>query len=77
MIRQGFKLKEGRYRLSKKEILHYEGGGILEQVAQKLKIFLEISYISGNVEGQTGCGPEQPGLVKDHIHDKGVGLNYL
>ncbi|KAK4819096.1 LOW QUALITY PROTEIN: hypothetical protein QYF61_025355 [Mycteria americana] len=48
----GFKLKEGRFRLDldKEEILHYEGGETLEQVAQRSCG----CPIPGSVQGQVG-----------------------
>ena len=54
----------------KEEVLHYEGGEALEQVAQR-------SYgcpIPGVFQGQVGWGFEQPGLVEDvPAHSREVG----
>jgi len=70
----GFKLREGRFKLDKEEIFYYEGGETLEQVAQRGGR----CPISGNVQGQVGQGSEHPGLVKDvPIHCTGVGLDDL
>jgi len=63
------KLKRGRF-ISKKEILYYEGGEILAQVAQKS---CECP-LPGSVQGQVGWGFEQPGLVEGvDAHGRGVG----
>ena len=63
----GFKLKEGRFRLDvlsircKEEVLYCEGGAALEQVAQRGCG----CPLPGSVQGQAGWGFEQPDLVKD------------
>jgi len=54
----GFKLKEGRFRL-KKETVYCEGGEALAQVAQRSCG----CPLPGSVQGQAGRGFEQPGLV--------------
>jgi len=54
----------------KEEILYYEGGEALEQVAQRSCV----CPLPGSVQGQAGCGFEQPGLVEDvPAHGRGVG----
>jgi len=58
----GFKLKEGRFRLDFKEDIFYnEGGETLKQVAQRGGQ----CPIPGNVQGQVGQGSEQHHLVED------------
>jgi len=53
-----------------KEILYYEGGESLEQVAQRSCD----CPLPGSVQGQVGWGLEQPGLVKGvAAHGRGVG----
>jgi len=70
----GFKLREGRFRLDKEEIFYHEGGETLEQVAQRGGR----CPIPGNVQGQIGGGSEQPGLVEDGpAHCRGLGLDGL
>jgi len=54
----GFKLKEGGFRLDK-EILYSEGGKALAQVAQRSCG----CPLPGSVQGQVGQGVEHPGLV--------------
>jgi len=55
----GCKLEEDRFRLNiRKEILHCEGGEMLEQVAQRGCECL----LHGCIQGQAGWGCEQPGL---------------
>jgi len=67
----GFKPREGRFRLGdKEEVFYSEGGEALEQVAQR----------GGGccIPGQVGRGSEQPGLVEDvPAHCRGVGLDDL
>ncbi|KAK4826704.1 hypothetical protein QYF61_010919, partial [Mycteria americana] len=53
----GFKLKEGGFRLDKRK--NDEGGGTLEQVAQRSCG----CPLPGSVQGQVGWGFEQPDLV--------------
>jgi len=67
--RNDFKLKERRVRC-KEEILYYEGGEALGQVAQR-----SCGYpLPGSVQGQVGQGFEQPGLVQGvPAHGRGVG----
>jgi len=55
----GFKLKEGRFRL-KEEILHNEGGDALAQVGQRSCG----CALPGSVQGQVGWGFEKPHLVE-------------
>ncbi|KAK4830639.1 hypothetical protein QYF61_012482 [Mycteria americana] len=58
----GFKLKEGRFRLDKRKKFFYNGDGeTLEQVGQRDGRF----PIPGNIQGQVGWGSEQPDLVED------------
>ena len=54
----------------KEEILHYEGGEALEQVAK-----WSCGYpLPGTVQGQVGWGFEQPDLVEDvSAHGRGGG----
>jgi len=54
----------------KTEILYYEGGEALEQVAHGSRG----CPLSGNIQGQVGWGFEQPGLVEGALaHGRGVG----
>ena len=55
----GFKLREGRFRLDVEEVLYYESGEVLEQAAQRACG----CPVPGGVQGQVGWGPGQPGLV--------------
>ena len=57
----GFKLKEGRFRLDIGEVLYYESGEALDQAAQRGCGCL----IPGHVQSQVGWGPGQPGLLLD------------
>ena len=58
----GFKLREGRFRLDiRKKSFYIEGGETLAQVAQRSGG----SPVPGNIQGQIGWGSEQPGLVED------------
>ncbi|PKU48080.1 hypothetical protein llap_1637 [Limosa lapponica baueri] len=62
MKSNGFKLKEGKFRLDIRyweEILYCEGGEALEQVAQRS----HGCPFPGCVQGQVGWGFEQPGLL--------------
>ncbi|GAB0203512.1 hypothetical protein GRJ2_002816800 [Grus japonensis] len=65
----GFKLREGRFRL-KEEIFHCEGGETLEQVAQRSCG----GPIPGSVQGQVGWGFGQSGLVEGVPAHGGGGL---
>ncbi|KAK4815290.1 hypothetical protein QYF61_026195 [Mycteria americana] len=58
----GFKLKEGRFRLDIRQNFFYsEGGERLAQVVQRGGR----CPIPGNIQGQVGQGSEQPDLVED------------
>jgi len=58
----------------KKEILPYEGGEALEQVAWRSCG----CPLPGSVQGQVGWGFEQPGLVEGvPVHGRGVELHDL
>jgi len=66
----GFKLKEGKFRLDIRKKLHYEGGEALAQVAQRSCG----CPLPGSVQGQVGWGFEQPGVVEDvPAHGRGFG----
>jgi len=71
----GFKLKEGTFRLDiRKKFFYHEGGETLEWVAQRGGR----CPIPDNIQGQAGRGSEQPGLVEDvPAHCRGVGLDGL
>jgi len=56
----GFKLKEGTYRLDRRKILHSEGGEALEQAAQSSCG----CPLPGSVQAQVGWGFEQPGILE-------------
>ena len=66
----GFKLRQGRFRLDiRGEFFHTEGGDTLEQVAQGGCG----CPIPGGNQGQAGCGSGQPGLVVGNpTHSRGV-----
>jgi len=56
----GFKLKEGRFRLDvQREVLYYESGEVLERAAQRGCG----CPVPGDVQGQFEWGAGQPGLV--------------
>jgi len=71
----GFKLKESRLGLDRREDLFYsEGGETLAQVAQRVGR----CPIPGNIQGQVGWGSEQPDLVEDvSAHCRGTGVDDL
>ena len=70
----GFKLKEGRFRLDiRKKFFYNEGGETPAQVAQRGGR----CPIPGNTQGQVGRGSEQPDLVGDVPALAGVGLDGL
>jgi len=55
----GFKLREGSFRLDNGEALHQESDEVLEQAVQR-----GCGYpILGGAQGQIGWGPGQPGVV--------------
>ena len=59
--------------LNQEEIIYYQSGEALEQVAQGSCG----CPITGNVPGQVGWGFEQPGLMENVLaHDSGVELNH-
>jgi len=55
----GFKLREGRFRLDVGVVLYSESGGMLAQAAQSGCG----CPFHGGAQGQVGWGPGQPGLV--------------
>jgi len=58
----------------KQDIFYDEGGGTVEQVAQRGSG----DPIPGKIQGQVGRGPEQPDLVKDvPAHCREGGLDEL
>jgi len=64
-----FKLKEGRFRLDE-EILFYEGGEGLAQIAHRSSR----CPLPESIQGQVGWGFEQPGLMESvPPHGRGVG----
>ena len=71
----GFKLREGRFRLDiRKTFFTVRGGETLEQVSQRGGTY----PVPGNLQGQVGQGSEQPGLFEDvPSHCRGVGLDDL
>ena len=66
----GIKLRQGRFSLDiRRKVFHSEGGDALEQVAQGGCG----CPLPGGIQGQTGCGSGQPGLVVgDPAHSRGV-----
>ena len=65
----GFKLRQGRFRLNIMRKFFTQGGDALEQVAQRGCG----CPIPGGIQGQAGCGSGQPGLVVgDPAHSKEV-----
>ena len=70
--KNGFKHKEGGFRLDiKKKIFHSEGGEALEQIAQRFVGCL----VPRDFQGKAGPGSGQPDLPADvSVHCRGVGL---
>jgi len=70
---QGFKLKEGRFRLDISKIFFYsEGGEALQQVAWGGSR----CPMPGKIQGQVGQDSEQPDLAEDvPAHYRGVRLD--
>jgi len=66
----GFKLKEGKFRLDiMRKILYSESGEALAQAAQRRCG----CSILGGIQGQVGWGPRQPNLVDGNpTHYSGV-----
>ena len=56
----GFKLREGRFRLDVRGKLLTESGEVLEQLPREA---VDDPSIPGGVQCQVGWGPGQPGLV--------------
>jgi len=75
MRSNGFKLREGRFRLDiRRKHFYYKGGETLEQGAQRGSG----GPTPGSIQGQAGRSSEQPGLVEDvPAHCRGVGLDDL
>ena len=70
----GFKLREGRFRLNLKRKFFTVSGETLAQVAQRSCGCPH----PGRVQGQVGRGFEQPGLVEGvPAHGRGVELDDL
>jgi len=68
----GFKLKEGRFRLDIRK--KAEGGDTQEQIAQRGRG----GPTPRNIPGQVGWDSEQPGLVEDTpVHCREIGLDDL
>ena len=65
----GFKLRQGRFRLDIRKKVFTQGGEALERVVQGGCG----CPIPGGIQGQAGCGSGQPGLVVgDPAHGKMV-----
>ena len=60
----GFKLKEGRFRLDVRGSSLPGDGEVLEQLPREA---VDAPSIPGGVQGQVGWGPGQPGLVNGEV----------
>ena len=70
----GFKLRQGKFRLGIRRKFFTQGGDTLEQVAQRGGG----CPIPGDIQGQAGPGPEQPDVAVDvPVHCRGDGLDGL